>query len=75
MRTLNDCKHASIGLSANAVWGRIEIVRKLLTAETVTFERKLFSVNNLKQRVPPSHPVQVYSAGMGPRTVELAANH
>ena len=55
--------------------GTIEIVRKLLTAETVTFEGKLFSVNNLKQRVPPSHPVKVYSAGMGPRTVELAANH
>ncbi len=53
----------------------VQIVRKLLKAETVTFEGKIFSVNNLKLGVSPSHPVKVYSAGMGPRTVELAAKH
>jgi len=53
----------------------VEIVRQLLTGQTVTFEGKLFRVNNLKLGVPPSHPVKVYSAGMGPRAVELAAKH
>jgi alkanesulfonate monooxygenase SsuD/methylene tetrahydromethanopterin reductase-like flavin-dependent oxidoreductase (luciferase family) len=51
----------------------VTIVRDLLAGRTITFRGKLFSANNLKLGVPPSHPVKVYSAGMGPRTVELAA--
>jgi len=53
----------------------VEIVRRLLMGQSITFEGKLFNVNNLKLGVPPSHPVKVYSAGLGPRTVELAAQH
>jgi alkanesulfonate monooxygenase SsuD/methylene tetrahydromethanopterin reductase-like flavin-dependent oxidoreductase (luciferase family) len=53
----------------------VEIVKQLLTGGTVNFEGKLFSANNLKLGVPPSHPVKVYSAGMGPRAVKLAAKH
>jgi len=53
----------------------VQIVRELLTGRSVTFQGKLFSVSDLGLGVPPSHPVKVYSAGMGPGTVELAAKH
>jgi probable F420-dependent oxidoreductase len=50
----------------------VTIVKRILAGETVTFEGEIFSVHNFRLTFPPSAPVPVYMAAVGPEMIELA---
>ena len=51
----------------------IEIMRLVMSGETVNYDGKIFSLAGLRLRCdPPEEPVPIDAAGMGPKSVELA---
>ena len=51
----------------------VEIVRKVLSGETVNYSGDAFTLGGFRLRCdPPETPVPVDAAGMGPKSVELA---
>jgi G6PDH family F420-dependent oxidoreductase len=51
----------------------VELIRKLWTGETVTWEGKHFTVHNAKLFTVPDAPPPIYLSGFGPQATELAA--
>ncbi|NGM70829.1 TIGR04024 family LLM class F420-dependent oxidoreductase [Natronolimnobius sp. AArcel1] len=51
----------------------IEIMREVMSGETVHYDGDLFSLSGFRLRCdPPTEPVPIDAAGMGPKSVELA---
>lgn len=51
----------------------IEILRAVLSGETVNYDGKIFSLSGFRLRSgPPSSPIAIDAAGLGPKSVELA---
>jgi coenzyme F420-dependent oxidoreductase len=51
----------------------VEIVRKVLSGETVNYAGEVFTLGGFRLRSdPPETPVPIDAAGMGPKSVELA---
>jgi len=51
----------------------VDIVRKVLSGETVNYAGDIFTVGGFRLRSdPPEDPVPIDAAGMGPKSVELA---
>lgn len=51
----------------------IDIIRTVLSGETVNYDGDIFSLSGFRLRCdPPEEPVPIDAAGMGPKSVELA---
>lgn len=50
----------------------VEIVKKILSGDTVTYEGEVFSIKHFALTFPPVEPVPVYMAAVGPKMLELA---
>jgi alkanesulfonate monooxygenase SsuD/methylene tetrahydromethanopterin reductase-like flavin-dependent oxidoreductase (luciferase family) len=50
----------------------VEIVKKILAGETVTYAGEVFSIKQFALTFPPQQPVPVYMAAVGPKMLELA---
>lgn len=50
----------------------LEIMKKLLNGEKLTYEGNYFRTKNAKLYSPPLHPVQILLAAGGPKSAELA---
>ncbi len=50
----------------------VQIVRRLLAGEAVTFAGQTVQVRGYRLAFPPAQPVPIYTAALGPRMIELA---
>lgn len=51
----------------------VELIRRILSGERVTFEGRFYRARGFRLAVPPlSQPVRIYLAALGPRMLELA---